>query len=104
MDITVSVSLLITLGGMLVSIASAFAIVKTKVTALEREFEEAKKMIDSQKEEIAEYRENEKVRLALIEKNQESHNKEMSEIKEDVKTTMLIVQKIERVLIKKGEM
>lgn len=57
-----------------------------------------------QQEEMASYREDEKIRIALIEKNQENHLKEMEEIKSDLKTAVEGIQQIKEVLIKKGEM
>lgn len=104
MDINISLSLLITIGGMIVTIASTFAIIKTKVIALEKEFEEVRKLMDIQKDDLINYREDEKVRIAILERNQEAHNKELEEIKGDIKITMEGVQEIKEALIKKGEM
>lgn len=105
MELNVSLSLLISLGGILVSTASAFAIVKTKVSQLEEETEGMKRMVELQKEDLARYREDEKVRIALLESNQEAHAKELAEIKSDIKTTMVNVQEIKEAILtlKKGE-
>ena len=100
MDLTLSLSLCITIGGILVSVATAFAVVKTKVTALEQELEEAKLLVEKLKED----REDEKVRVAILERNQAAHTDELAEIKSDIKTTMKVVQEIKETLIafKKG--
>lgn len=101
MDLTLSLSLCITIGGILVSVATAFAVVKTKVNALEGELEEAKVIATKLKED----REDEKVRIAILERNQAVHTDELAEIKSDIKTTMKVVQEIKETLItfKKGE-
>jgi hypothetical protein len=105
MELNVSLSLLISLGGILVSTASAFAIVKTKVTTLEEGFDMIKKIVETNKEDLSRYREDEKVRIALLESNQEAHAKELAEIKSDIKTTMVNVQEIKEAILtlKKGE-
>lgn len=101
MDLTLSLSLCITIGGILVSVATAFAVVKTKVSALEEEVEEAKKMAVKLKDE----REDLKVRIAVLERNQAAHTDELAEIKSDIKTTMKNVQEIKEAILtlKKGE-
>lgn len=101
MDLTLSLSLCITIGGILVSVATAFAVVKTKVNALEQELEEMRALVDKLKED----RENEKIRVAILERNQAVHTDELAEIKSDIKTTMKVVQEIKETLIaiKKGE-
>ena len=106
MDFELSLSLLITLGGLVASITSAFAIVKTKVAALEKELEGYKRMVDQLKDELQHYREDERVRIAVIESNQEAHAKELDEIKADIKTTMKDVQDIKEAVLtlKKGEL
>lgn len=62
-------------------------------------------MVELQKEDLARYREDEKVRIALLESNQEAHAKELAEIKSDIKTTMVNVQEIKEAILtlKKGE-
>lgn len=101
MDLTLSLSLCITIGGILVSVATAFAVVKTKVNALEQELEEMRAMVEKLKED----REDEKIRVAILERNQAAHTDELAEIKSDIKTTMKVVQEIKETLIafKKGE-
>lgn len=105
MNLELSLSLLITICGIIVSISSAFAIVKTKVSALESEQEANRHMVEMFKEEMNRYREDEKVRIALLESNQETHAKELAEIKSDIKTTMVNVQEIKEAILtlKKGE-
>ena len=109
MDLTLSTSLLISLGTLLVSAASAFAIVKTKVAHLESELIEAKTEVTRLKDELQHYREDERVRIAIIESNQEAHAKELDEIKNDIKATMKDVQAIKEAVLakitpKKGEL
>ena len=104
MELTLSTSLLISLGTLLTSAASAFAIVKTKVSILDKKIESYERIIDNLKEELQHYREDEKVRIAILESNQEAHAKELEEIKADVKTTMVVVQEIKEAVIKKGEL
>lgn len=101
MDLTLSLSLCITIGGILVSVATAFAVVKTKVNALEQELEEMRAMVEKLKED----REDEKIHVAILERNQAAHTDELAEIKSDIKTTMKVVQEIKETLItfKKGE-
>lgn len=101
MDLTLSLSLCITIGGILVSVATAFAVVKTKVNALEQELEEMRAVVEKLKED----REDEKIRVAILERNQAAHTDELAEIKSDIKTTMKVVQEIKETLItfKKGE-
>lgn len=62
-------------------------------------------MVELQKEDLVRYREDEKVRIALLESNQEAHAKELAEIKSDIKTTMVNVQEIKEAILtlKKGE-
>ena len=105
MQVELTTSLMITIGGIITSIASAFAIVKTKVAALEKEIETYKETVENLKEELQHYREDERVRIAVIESNQEAHAKELDEIKADIKTTMNTVQEIKEAVLtlKKGE-
>ena len=105
MDINLSMSLLITIGGIIASVASAFAIVSNKVAVLEQEIEGYKRTVEQLKDELNRYREDEKVRIAILESNQEAHAKELAEIKSDIKTTMVNVQEIKEAIltIKKGE-
>lgn len=105
MDLTLSLSLCITIGGILVSVATAFAVVKTKVNTLEGELNEAKAMAIDLKKELDKYREEDRVRIALLEQNQAAHSNELAEIKSDIKTTMRNVQEIKEAILtlKKGE-
>lgn len=101
MDLTLSLSMCMTIGGVLVSVTTAFAVVKTKVAALEQELEEMRAMVEKLKED----REEEKIHVAILERNQAAHTDELAEIKSDIKTTMKVVQEIKETLIafKKGE-
>lgn len=103
MELTLSTSLLISLGTLLVSAASAFAIVKTKVSHLEAELIEAKTEVARLKDELQHYREDERVRIAVIESNQEAFAKELDEIKTDTKTTMNTVQEIKEAVLTLGK-
>lgn len=64
-----------------------------------------KKIVENNKEDLNRYREDEKVRIALLESNQEAHARELAEIKSDIKTTMVNVQEIKEAILtlKKGE-
>lgn len=64
-----------------------------------------KKIVETNKEDLNRYREDEKVRIALLESNQEAHARELAEIKSDIKTTMVNVQEIKEAILtlKKGE-
>lgn len=106
MQIDLNISLLITIGGMLTSVASAFAIVKTKVAVLEKEITSYKDTVARLKEELQHYREDERVRIAVIESNQETHARELDEIKTDIKATRKDVQEIKEAVLtlKKGEL
>lgn len=87
---------------MIVSIASAFAVVKTKVARMEEELEDYKKLVDTLRDELNRSREDERVRIALLESNQEAHAKELAEVKSDIKTIMGNVQEIKEAVITKG--
>lgn len=106
MQIDLSLSLLITIGGMVASIASAFAIVKTRVSVLEKEIEGYRDTVDQLKAELQQYREDERIKIAVIESNQETHAKELDEIKADIKATRRDVQEIKEAVLtlKKGEL
>lgn len=64
-----------------------------------------KKIVETNKDDLSRYREDEKVRIALLESNQEAHARELAEIKSDIKTTMVNVQEIKEAILtlKKGE-
>lgn len=101
MEIDLSLSLLISIGGIIASCASAFAIVKTKVAHVEDSVKSLEKRIDD----MAERQSDEKIELALLKTNQANFEREMAEIKADVKTTMTTVQEIKEAVItaKKGQ-
>lgn len=104
MELTLSTSLLISIGTLLVSAASAFAIVKTKVSALERRVESHERLTAALEKDLQHYREDERVKIAILESNQEAQAKELDEIKADVKATRRDVQEIKEAVIKKGEL
>ena len=89
MELNLSASLLLSIGGIVASVASSLAIVKTKLSQMESLLEEKRKEMDMMN-----------VKVALLESNQEHHEKEMAEIKSDIKTIMSTVQDIREVVIK----
>lgn len=102
MELSVNISILFSIGTMIVSIASAFAVVKTKVARMEEELNSYKKLVEELREELNHNREDERVRIALLESNQEAHAKELAEVKSDIKTIMGNVQEIKEAVITKG--
>lgn len=89
MEINLSLSLLLSIGGIVASVASSLAIVKTKLSQMESSFDEKRKEIDMMN-----------VKIALLESNQEHHEKELAEMKSDIKTIMSNVQDIREAVIK----
>lgn len=102
MEVSLNITILFSIGTMIVSIASAFAVVKTKVARMEEELEDYKKLVDTLRDELNRSREDERVRIALLESNQEAHAKELAEVKSDIKTIMGNVQEIKEAVITKG--
>lgn len=102
MELSVNISILFSIGTMIVSIASAFAVVKTKVAKMEEELNSYKKLVEDLREELNHNREDERVRIALLESNQEAHARELAEVKSDIKTIMGNVQEIKEAVITKG--
>lgn len=80
------IELVISLITTAVSITSAFVIVKTKVAHIEEEMKGLREKADSLDDEIDRYREDEKVRMAVVEATQAAHAKELAELKQDIKT------------------
>ena len=89
MEINLSLSLLLSIGGIVASVASSLAIVKTKLSQIESSFDEKRREMDTMN-----------VKIALLESNQEHHEKELAEMKSDIKTIMSNVQDIREVVIK----
>ena len=89
MELNLSVSLLLSIGGIVASVASSLAMVKTKLSQIESSFDEKRREIDTMN-----------VKIALLESNQEHHEKELAEMKSDIKTIMSTVQDIREVVIK----
>lgn len=102
MELSVNISILFSIGTMIVSIASAFAVVKTKVARMEEELNSHKKLVEELRAELNHNREDERVRIALLESNQEAHARELAEVKTDIKTIMGNVQEIKEAVITKG--
>lgn len=93
-------SLMISIGGIVASVASAMAITKTKVAAMETIVSEQEKRFDALRSDVQEYKSGENIRIALLERNQEAHSKELEELKSDIKTIMANVQDIKEVVLK----
>ena len=104
MDWQISISVLLSIGGIVASVASSTAVVRTKVVNLEKELTEVRKDNDSIRERLYEYTSNENAKIAVLERNQENHDKELDEMKADIKTIKESVQEIkEAVILKKGD-
>ena len=105
MEINISLSLLLSIGGIVASVASTLAIVKTKVAKMEDLVESYEGKIDDLRDAHARYQSDEAVKIALLESNQEAHARELAELKSDIKTIMNNVQEIKEAIltVKKGE-
>ena len=101
-----SASLLLSIGGIIASVASAFAIVKTKVSQMESVISAFEKKIEDLRDKYASNQSDEAVKIALLERNQEAHGKELAEVKSDIKTIMSTVQDIKEAIltVKKGDL
>lgn len=104
MEQGIDISLIISIGGVIASIASSFAVAKTKVANLEKKVDHLENSNSSLANTLNEYRASGNVKIAVLEKNQENLEREITEIKEDIKTIMGTVQDIKEVVIttKKG--
>lgn len=94
------VSIALTVGGMVVSIAAAFAIVKTRVAVLESKIERISTTIKELHDKAEKHKEGEIVRIATLEANLKSHDTLLNEMKSDIKTTMGNVQDIKEAVLK----
>lgn len=105
MEINISLSVLLSVGGIIASVAATFAIMKTKVARIEEMLNMYEKRIEEIRETSSRYQADETVRIALLERNQEAHAKELAELKGDIKVIMTNVQEIKEVVItvKKGD-
>lgn len=103
MDIS-TISLLISIGGIVASVASAQAVVKTKVSQMEKIIASYETRIEGMKETIGRQQSDDAVKLALLESKQESFARELAEVKSDTKTIMSDVQEIKEaiLIVKKG--
>lgn len=99
MELTVSMSLLLSVGGIIASVASAFAIVKTKVARIEVQFDDVENELRSTREEFHRMHADTGVKVAILENNQQMQKKELEEMKADIKTIMGNVQDIKEVLV-----
>lgn len=100
MELNVSLSVLISIGGVVAAVASSIAIVKTKISNIEKFVEAADKRIDSLRDGMNRYQSDENVKIALLEQNQEAHARELAELKSDIKTIMNNVQDIKEAVLK----
>lgn len=105
MEINISLSVLLSIGGIVASIAATLAIVKTKVAKMEDTLVEYEKRIDGIRDAHSRYQSDEAVKIALLESNQEAHARELAELKGDIKTIMNNVQEIKEAIltVKKGD-
>ena len=104
MDWQLNISILLSIGTVVASVAATIAIVKTKLTVIEGELEAYGEKTDAVKEDLSRYISSENVKIAVLENNQENHDKELNEIKSDLKTIMKDVQDVKEAVIKtKGE-
>lgn len=94
MEITTSISMLITIGGIIVSIATAFAIVKTKVAHIELLINELSDEIRGVREEANRMYSEHGVKIAVLEKSQETQEKELEEMKADIKEVKSDVKEV----------
>ena len=106
MELNISLSVLISVGGVVAAVASSIAIVKTKVAAMESLVNENENRISNLRDTVNRYQSDENVKIALLESNQENHSKELAELKSDIKTIMNNVQDIKEAVlkVKKGEL
>lgn len=105
MELDFSLSLLLSIGGIVASVASSMAIVKTKVASMEELVENQERRMETLRDNLNRYQSDENVKIALLESNQEAHAKELAELKSDIKTIMNNVQDIKEAVlkVKKGE-
>lgn len=105
MELNISLSVLISIGGVVAAVASSIAIVKTKIKHIEDFVDSADKRIDKIRDDLNRYQSDENVKVALLEQNQEAHARELAELKSDIKTIMNNVQDIKEAVlkVKKGE-
>jgi len=69
---------------------------------MEEELNEYKRLVEAIRDELNHYREDERVRIAILESNQENHARELAEVKSDIKTIMGNVQEIKEAVLTKG--
>lgn len=102
MNFDINLSFILSIVTLIISITSAFVVVKTKVAKMEEEINEYKHLVETLREELNHYREDERVRIAILESNQENHARELAEVKSDIKTIMGNVQEIKEAVLTKG--
>lgn len=100
MELNVSLSVLLSIGGIVASVAASIAIVKTKVNAIEETLSSFEKRINDVRDSFNRYQSEENVKVALLESNQEAHARELAELKSDIKTIMANVQDIKEAVLK----
>lgn len=102
MNFDINLSFILSIVTLIISITSAFVVVKTKVAKMEEEINEYKHLVETLRDELNHYREDERVRIAILESNQENHARELAEVKSDIKTIMGNVQEIKEAVLTKG--
>lgn len=102
MNFDINLSFILSIVTLIISITSAFVVVKTKVAKMEEEINEYKHLVEATRDELNHYREDERVRIAILESNQENHARELAEVKSDIKTIMGNVQEIKEAVLTKG--
>lgn len=104
MELEVSLSVLLSVGGIVASVAATLAIVKTKVSQMEELLKATERKIEDLRETYASRKTDEAVKISLLEERQMIHAKELAEVKGDIKTIMTNVQDIKEAIItvKKG--
>lgn len=102
MEVEISLTVLLSIAGIIASIASSTAVVKTKVTQVENALRSNDQRTDSVREELQQYKAAEDVRVALLKSNQEAHARELADLKNDIKTIMNNVQEIKEAILEES--
>ena len=93
------VSIALTIGGMIVSITAAFVIVRSRVNVLESEIRRLNETLKELQKDLTKYRDDERLIVKELQVKTQSHDTMLSEIKDDIKTTMNNVQEIKEAVL-----
>ena len=104
MDWQISVSVLLSIGGIVASVASSIAFVRAKLNNLEKEFDGICKDNEELRMRFFEHISENSAKIAVLEKNQQNHDKELGEMRVDIKELLSSVQEIKEAVIKKGDL